>query len=227
MGSGARRPLLWAVLFVCWLSGASQAPAAGDHTPSADVTTRFLQAAQTFEQARAGTTSAVVPAQAAFKRLLDEDGSNPLFMAYYGTTFAMQARDGGLPWQKIKLVNEGIGYIDRALTLLGPQHDTEQLRGIPVSLETRLVAIATYVSLPSFFKRMPTAKQQLATAMTSPLFAGASNELRGRFYYEDALIAHEEGDKERERRSLRVVVQYAPPSLNMAEVREQLAKLGG
>jgi hypothetical protein len=186
-----------------------------------------VQAAQTFEKARAGSASAVEPAQLAFKRLLDQDGSNPLFMAYYGTTFAMQARDGGMPWKKIKLVNEGISYIDRALTLLGPQHDSQQIRGVSVSLETRLVAIATFVSLPSFFKRMDSAKQQLATAMASPLFNNASTELRGRFYYEDALIAHEDGDKERERRSLRVVLQYAPPSLDLNEVRAQLAKLGG
>jgi hypothetical protein len=219
--------LLLAVLFVSCQCVTTQASAAGSNTPDAEITSRFEQAAHTFEQARAGSAAAVGPAQAAFKQLLDQDATNPLFMAYYGTTFAMQARDGGLPWQKIKLVNQGVGYIDKALSLLGPQHDTEQLRGVPVSLETRLVAIATFVSLPSFFKRMPAAKQQLATAMSSPLFATASAELRGRFYYEDALIAHEEGDKERERRSLRVVVQYAPPSLNMNEVREQLAKLGG
>jgi hypothetical protein len=227
MGLRTRRSLLSTLFFACWLSLATQAPAAGSNTPNADLAARFEQAAQTFEQARAGSSAAVGPAQEAFKRLLDEDAANPLFMAYYGTTFAMQARDGGLPWQKIKLVNQGVGYIDKALTLLGPQHDTEQLRGVPVSLETRLVAVATFVSLPSFFKRMPVAKQQLATAMASPLFAAASPELRGRFYYEDALIAHEEGDKERERRSLRAVVQYAPTSLNMNEVREQLAKLGG
>jgi hypothetical protein len=59
------------------------------------------------------------------------------------------------------------------------------------------------------------------------LFASASTELRGRFYNENAVIAHEVGDEERERRSLRGVVQYTPPSLNMNEVREQLAKLGG
>ncbi|HVY80251.1 MAG TPA: hypothetical protein VG994_04650 [Steroidobacteraceae bacterium] len=227
MGSRAWGPLLWVVVFVSCLSAAAPASASGEHTLNAEITSRFLQATQTFEQARAGSAAAVGPAQAAFKRLLDEDGSNPLFMAYYGTTFAMQARDGGLPWQKIKLVNEGISHIDHALSLLGPQHDAEQIRGIPVSLETRLVAIATFVSLPSFFRRLDVAKQQLATAMSSPLFASASSELRGRFYYEDALIAHAEGDKERERRSLRVVVQYAPPSLNMVEVREQLAKLGG
>jgi hypothetical protein len=74
---------------------------------------------------------------------------------------------------------------------------------------------------------MGVARQQLAQAMESPSFASASNELRGRFYYEDALIAHSDGDTEHERRALREVVKDAPPSLNMSEVREQLARLGG
>jgi hypothetical protein len=98
---------------------------------------------------------------------------------------------------------------------------------VPISLETRLVAIATYVPLPSLFNRMDVARQQLAIVMGSPLFAAASTELRGRFFYEDALIARADGDSEHERRSLRQVVNYAPPSLNMNEVRGELAKLGG
>lgn len=201
--------------------------AADSSAPAPDVTARFVQAAQTFEQARTGSEAAVAPAQAAFKSLLDGDPSNPLFMAYYGSTFAMQARDGGLPWQKIKWVREAIGHIDRALALLGPQDDVRQLRGVPLSLETRLVAIATYVQLPSMFNRMSVAREQLAKAMASPLFAAASTELRGRFYYEDALIARADGDTAHERRSLQQVVKYAPPSLDMNEVRDELAKLGG
>jgi hypothetical protein len=59
----------------------------------------------------------------------------------------------------------------------------KRLLDLSVSLETRLVAIATCVSLPSFFKRMNSAKQQLATAISTPLFNSASTELRGRFYY--------------------------------------------
>src|SRR5689334_16212270 len=109
MGSHARRSLFSVFFVMSGLLVTSQLPAAADLTP------QFEQAAQAFEKARAGSASAVEPAQAAFKRLLDQDGSNPLFMAYYGTTFAMQARDGGMPWKKIRLVNEGIGYIDRAL----------------------------------------------------------------------------------------------------------------
>ena len=203
--------------------------AAGDLSSvyAPDVTARFQRAAQLFEQARAGSTAAVGPAQDAFKDLLQTDSSNPLFVAYYGSTFAMRARDGGAPWQKIKWVNEGINNIDHALALLGPQYDAKTMRGVPISLETRLVAIATYIPLPSLFNRMGVARRQLSQAMGSPSFASASNELRGRFYYEDALIAHSDGDTEHERRALREVVRAAPPSLNMNEVREQLAKLGG
>jgi hypothetical protein len=192
---------------------------------SPDVTARFQKAAQLFEQARAGSTEAVVPAQEAFKDLLHSDASNPLFVAYYGSTFAIRARDGGAPWQKIKWINEGIDNIDRALALLGPQYDTRTMRGVPVSLETRLVAVATYIPLPGLFNRMSVARQQLAAAMGSESFANASNDLRGRFYYEDALIAHADGDKEHERRSLQEVLKDAPPSLDLNEVRERLAKL--
>jgi len=223
----AQLRLLCAALFVPSLMLLPQPALASDSGAAAvdAATGRFLQAARTFEEARAGSTAAVPEAQAEFKRLLDGDPSNPLFTAYYGSTFAMQARDGGAPWQKIKWVHEGIGQIDRALTLLGPQHDTQRNRDVPVSLETRLVAIATYVSLPSLFNRMSVARQQLELVMRSPLFATASTELRGRFYYEDALIAHADGDKERERRSLSEVIKYAPTTLDMKEVREQYAKL--
>ncbi len=202
---------------------ATVAAPAGAFAP--EVTDRFVRAAQLFEQARAGSTTAVIPAQEAFKDLLQTDASNPLFVAYYGSTFAMRARDGGAPWQKIKWVNAGIDNIDHALALLGPQYDSQKMRGVPISLETRLVAIATYVPLPALFNRMSVARQQLVVAMGSAPFATASGELRGRFFYEDALIAHADGDLERERRSLREVLKYAPPSLDMNEVRQQLAKL--
>ena len=205
----------------------NRAVAADAIDAGSDVTARFERAAQLFEQARAGSAAAVGPAQDAFKDLLQTDPSNPLFIAYYGSTFAMRARDGGAPWQKIKWVNDSVNNIDHALSLLGPRDDTKTIRGIPISLETRLVAIATYIPLPALFNRMSVARQQLALAMASPTFASASNELRGRFYYEDALIAHSDGDTEHERRALREVVKDAPPSLNMDEVRQELAKLGG
>src|SRR6185437_1180944 len=62
--------------------------------------------------------------------------------------------------KRSKWVNQGIDQIDHALALLGPQYDSQKLRGVPISLETRLVAIATYVPLPSLFNRMSVARQQ-------------------------------------------------------------------
>jgi hypothetical protein len=70
---------------------------------------------QLFEQARARSAAAVGPAQDAFKELLQADASNPSLIAYYGSTFAMRARDGGAPWQKIKWVKSpcGAGQVRR------------------------------------------------------------------------------------------------------------------
>lgn len=148
-------------------------------------------------------------------------------MAYYGSTLALQARDSHAPWQRLSLVRESISTLDRALALLKPADDQRSNRDIPVSLETRLVAIATFVALPELFHRLPAAKQQLDLAMGSALFANASSEVRGRFYYEVALVAQAEGQTEKERVALRQVLQLAPPSLDLNEVRARLSHLGG
>jgi hypothetical protein len=195
--------------------------------PRAELTAKFLRAAQTFEQARAGSAKATPLAQAAFQDLLNEDPNNPLYLAYYGSTLSMQARDGRLPWQKVKEIHDSIATINRALALLRPEHDHMQTRGMPVSLETRLVAIATFVALPAVFHCMPTAREQLAIALGSPLFASAPQELRGRLYFEAALVAEADGELERERLALRQVLACAPASLDLGEVRAKLDKLGG
>ncbi len=195
--------------------------------PRAEVTARFLRAAQTFEQARAGSAMATPLAQAAFRDLVSEDPDNPLYLAYYGSTLSMQARDGRLPWQQVKEIHDSIATINHALALLRPEHDRLQTRGMPVSLETRLVAIATFVALPAVFHSMPAAREQLAIAMGSPLFASAPQELRGRLYFEAALVAEADGEVERERVALRQVLACAPASLDLGEVRAKLEKLGG
>ena len=195
--------------------------------PPPDASARFLQAADTFEQARAGSAAATPRAQADFAELLKEDPGNPLYLAYYGSTFALEARDGGLPWQKVREIHESIDTINHALALLRPEHDRVLTRGMPLSLETRLVAIATFVALPEMFHCMPTAREQLAIAMASPVFPSAPPELRGRLYYEAALIAQADGQVEQERVALREVLECAPASLDLAEVRARLDKLGG
>jgi hypothetical protein len=122
-------------------------------------------------------------------------------------------------------VRESLGTLDRALGLLRPEDDRRMIRDIPVSLETRLVAVATFVAMPEVLNRLPVAKQQLAAAMNSPAFATAPPELRGRFYYEVALVAEAQGQPDAEREALRQVLAYAPASLDLKEVRARLAKL--
>jgi hypothetical protein len=192
-----------------------------------DLTARFLEAAQKLDEARRGSAAATPLAQAAFRDLLAADPQNPLYMAYCGSTFALQARDGRVPWRRISQIHESIATIKQALRLLRPEDDHEQTRGIPVSLEARLVAIATFDALPETFHMLPAAKQQLALAMENPVFASAPAEMRGRYYYEVAFIAAADGEVGRERVALRQVLAYAPASLDLTEVSARLAKLGG
>jgi hypothetical protein len=221
---GARSGTLWkSLLQLCAMLALPICASAA--APGADA--RFLQAAQRFEEARAGSAQATPAAQSAFHELVAGDPGNPLFLAYYGSTIALQARDGHLPWQRIKEIRESISTINRALSLLRPEHDREQMRGMPVSLETRLVAVATFIPLPEIFHCMPVAREQLAAAMKSPAFASAPPELRGRLFYEAALIAQADGEVESERAALRQVLAYAPASLNLHDVRARLDKLGG
>jgi hypothetical protein len=201
-------------------------PSATDPRAPTDLS-RFTQATQKFEEARAGSAEATPIAQAAFRELLVHDPDNPLYLAYFGSTLAMQARDGHLPWQRVKAIHDSMSTIDKAIGLLRPEHDRVEVRGLPLSLETRLVAVATYVALPEVLHRLPTAKQQLALAMNSPVFDSAPPELRGRFFYEAALIAQAERDTQRERTALKQVLMYAPASLNLREIRARLTELGG
>jgi len=193
--------------------------------PSRDLIAQFITATQKFETGRAGSAAATDAAQKAFQSLLAQDADNPLYLAYYGSTFALQARESALPWKRIARVNEAIGIIDRALALLRPEYDNQELRGMPLPLETRLVAVATYIALPEFFHRGAVARQQLTAALTSPVFATASKELRGRLYYEQSLIAAADGDATQERQALSNVLACAPPSLDLKEVRSRLDHL--
>jgi len=213
------RQRLYALLALPLLASAAE--------PRPELTAKFMQAAQTFEQARAGSAEATPLAQAAFRDLVNEDPDNPLYLVYYGSTFAMQARDGRLPWQRVKDIHDSIATLNRGLSLLRPEHDSIETRGMPLSLETRLVAIATFVALPEVFHCLPIAREQLEIAMGSPLFASAPRELRGRLFYEAALIAEADGEVQRERVALRQVLDCAPASLDLGEVRAKLEKLGG
>ena len=194
----------------------------------------FAMARTQFEAARAGASAATEQAQQLFSRLLSADANNPLYLAYYGSTFALQARDTRVPWTRIKLINQGTTLLDCALALLEHAQGSARpktataaapLAG-PAVLETRLVAMATFVALPeTLFHRLGAAKREYQRAVTSLEFAAASSDLQGHLRFEGALIARQEGDVTAERAALRHVLALSPPSIDMAEVRARLAEL--
>ena len=200
------------------------AVASGTAAASPDAMAYLRAAKEQFEAGRAGSRMAAEQAQMLFARLVRMDANNPLYLAYYGSTLAMQGRDTRIPWQRIKLINQGLTTIDKALAALdgsalgtGPEHS---------ELETRLVAMGTFIALPDLlFHRLAPAKHQLSLALANPYFAAAPTDLQGHLIYEGALIAQQEKDAKAEREALLRVQHLAPPSVDLAEVRKRLEEL--
>ena len=191
----------------------------------------FATARTQFEAGRAGSHDSTERAQQLFSQLLRRDAENPLYLAYYGSTYTLQARDSLAPWTRIKLINQGTALLDRALALLDHPPATARLVAVrpgagTAALETRLVAMATFIALPeTLFHRRAAAKREYQRAVASAEFSTAPVDLQGHLQYEGALIAREEGDMATERASLQRVLALAPPSIDLAEVRARLAEL--
>jgi len=202
-------------------------PAAAD-THGADTQQRLAQARELFEAGRKGSSASVSEAQLRFNDLLAQDPANPLYLAYLGSTYTLQARESSLPWTKIRLVNKGIDLLDQALSRLRAGEARAATATPPLTLETRLVAVATFIALPdSLFHRMAEAKRTLREALASPTLARADLGLRGHLIYEGALIAREEHDIAAERSALNQVLALEPPGIDTAELRARLSQLPG
>jgi hypothetical protein len=184
-----------------------------------------------FEAGRAGSHDATEHAQQLFSQLLRRDAENPLYLAYYGSTYTLLARDSLVPWKRIKLINQGTTLLDRALALLDRPTAAARIvaarpGGGTVALETRLVAMATFIALPeALFHRRAAARREYQRAVASPDFSAAPPDLQGHLHYEGALIAREEGDAAAERAALQRVQALGPHSVDLAEVRARLAEL--
>ncbi|WP_417069539.1 hypothetical protein [Niveibacterium terrae] len=141
-------------------------------------TTAFQSAFGILQKARSGDSAAADASVAAFEQLLRQDPGNPLLHAYLGSSATLQGSHALLPWNKMKYTEDGLAEIDKALRLLGPQHDQQNLRGVPISLETRLVAASTFLALPGLFKRSTVGHQQLQALLTHPELATSPEGFR-------------------------------------------------
>lgn len=134
-------------------------------------TAAFARAQTQFLAARDGDNAAIDNAAERFDALLAAEPAHPLLLAYAGSTTALRARAALWPWKKMSHAEDGLARIDKALALLQPAHDLTLVRGVPVSLETRLVAANTFLALPAMFNRGARGQRLLAEIAASPLLA--------------------------------------------------------
>jgi hypothetical protein len=167
-------PLLFSVLLAV-VGTAGSATAQSPAPPEA----AFIDAAKTFAQARDGESGRIEPAIAAFEALARAEPAQPLYAAYLGGAIGLKAREAWMPWTKMKYSEQGLDHIDRALGTLKPDHDRQLMRGVPISLETRLVAASTFIKLPdSIFHRRAAGQKLLDEVLRSPALAAAPEPFR-------------------------------------------------
>lgn len=139
----------------------------------------FLAASSSFQQARGGQAGRIEPAIAAFEALAKAEPAQPLYAAYLGSAISLKARDAWMPWTKMKYTEQGLDHVDRALDALKPEHDRLLLRGVPVGLETRLVAASMFIALPdNIFHRRAAGVKLLDQVRRHPALAAAPEPFR-------------------------------------------------
>ncbi len=184
----------------------------------------FEKAQQSFERNLAGDEGSGVEVLTQFQELVDNTPDHPLFLAYLGSGYTIKARDAWAPWTKMKSVDRGLDMIDKALNMLQPKHDEMLLRGSIVSMETRLVAISTFLKVPGFLNRTQAAKDLLQEALSDPLFEKAPPVVKGRLYLSAADAAKKDGNTGTERSLLQQAETLLPDGRFKTEVQSRLAK---
>jgi len=187
----------------------------------------FNKAEAAFERGLRGSESDNEAASAQFKQLSQAEPGNPLFLAYYGSTLAIKARDAWLPWKKLKFGEQGLEQIDKAIKRLAPEHDKALPGKAPVGIETRLVAVETYLKVPDqFFHRYDSGKALLAETMKNPAFAQSPPQIQARFHLKAAVVAKKEDQPAEEKTQLKRALELHPQMKDADAARTRLKELG-
>lgn len=139
----------------------------------------FDAAWRSFDAARQGKTEQIDPAIEAFQALPPDALKQPLYNAYLGSALALKGKAAWMPWNKMRYPEQGLDHIDQALSFLKPEHDKVLVQGVPVSLQTRFVAAATFIALPDgIFHRRAQGAKLLTALRADPLLAAAPTPFR-------------------------------------------------
>lgn len=206
-----------AIALAC--NAAIAAPAAADGSA-------FAAARQQFIAGTGGDASARDASIDAFEKLYGSQPGNPVYLAYQGAGFTLRGRDAMMPWDKMKYTEKGADMIEKALSLLAPEHDTLLLNGTPASIETRLVAANTLLALPEFMNRRGGGKRALQAALDSQALAQSPAPVRANVFAVAARVAAEEKRSADEIGYLRQVVATQAGIPAVAKAAARLKELG-
>lgn len=190
-----------------------QAPALALNEPE------FMAAFQQFNQALQGKSDMVDAAAERFSALAKAEPGHPVLLAYAGSATSLRATTTMLPWKKMSYAEDGLAQIDKALAMLGKQHDQQELRGTPWSLETRFVAATTFLGLPGMFNRGPRGAKLLQEVITDPLFSASPEGFQGAVLMRAAKQADTDKQADKARQLYTDIVQRKLPQADAAANR--------
>jgi tetratricopeptide (TPR) repeat protein len=185
----------------------------------------FINAQAVFERSLAGDDSVTGVALNQFRILSMTYRDNPLFLAYQGACYTLMGRDAFWSWNKTGYANKGLNIIGKALRMLKPVHDFEKMRGVPISVETRLVAVSTFSEISKSFNHFEKAKAVLNDLFQSSAFNDSPVPLQARIYRRAAKIALKENKRDEEIKHLRKILEIDPKSEFAKMARKRLRKL--
>ena len=184
---------------------------------------QFVPLFEQFEVLNNGDTSKLDKVSEGFAALLKSEPTNPVLMAYTGTTTAMKSNTTMLPWKKMSYAEDGMAMLDKAIAMLTPEHDKTIQHDTPGSLEVKLLAAKTFLNVPGFMNKGPRGAKLVSELIASPLLASAPVGFQGVVWFTAGEVAMTEKRSADARKHFNKVIELKAPQADAA--RTQLAKL--
>ncbi|VAW52288.1 hypothetical protein MNBD_GAMMA06-1252 [hydrothermal vent metagenome] len=185
----------------------------------------FIDAQEIFEQSLAGNESKTTAAIDSFQTLVNNNPEQPLFLVYLGSAYTLKARDSWMPWTRLSNVDTGLEKIDKAIQMLTPEHGEQKIRGSIISIETRLVAISTFLQVPGFLNRFQDAKDLMHETVNSPAYPLSPPIVKGRLQLWAAEIAIQDDDSNTARVHLEQAIKLLPDGRFSNQAHERLSEI--
>lgn len=164
---------------------------------------KLAEAREVFLRAVDGDKRAVREATVRFRALSTANPQAAVFIAYLGACTTLQGRDATNNIERRRLTEEGLRDVDRAVTLASGQDPSQYL-------ETLLVAVNSYIHVPSFFNRYDEGRRLVQEILAHPEFERMAAGYRAAAYMAAALVAQGDRDDVGYRRYLRLTVEADP-----------------